>query len=499
MNIKWIIAFSFILLALGVRAKKHSPIREMRAVWVATVDNIDWPSEPGLSVEVQKQEMIALLNQHKKNGMNAIVFQIRPATDAFYQSDYEPWSQWLSGEQAVAPEPFYDPLQFAIEECHKRAMELHAWMNPYRAVFLYKQTKTDPNHITNQHPEWFLNYGKHKYFNPALQETRDYVSKIVGDVVRRYDVDAIHFDDYFYPYKISGQPFPDSLSFIAKGGEFFPDRIDDWRRDNVSRVIKQIHDTLKSIKPWLPFGISPFGVWRNKSVDKMGSRTEAGQTNYDDLYADILYWLQEDWIDYVAPQVYWHIGKKVANYRRLVKWWQKNTFGKACYIGHGVYRLSSDSKEKAWQTSEQILRQVKMNRRKKGIQGSLFFSSKNFTNNRLGINDLMQSSIYKTPALIPENKQFTGSIPSAPRVEWKNNTLQWQAVENASYYIIYKHFGKKNRKSEVFCITSSKHLSFSGDHKGEVYSMKSVSRGHQMSLSSILVDVESVVGKEDGF
>lgn len=499
MNKKWIIAFSFILLALGVRAKKYSPKREMRAVWVATVDNIDWPSEPGLSVEEQKQEMIALLNQHKKNGMNAIVFQIRPAADAFYQSDYEPWSQWLSGEQAVAPEPFYDPLQFAIEECHKRAMELHAWMNPYRAVFLCEKTRTDPKHISNQHPEWFLTYGKHKYFNPALQETRDYVSKIVGDVVRRYDEDAIHFDDYFYPYKISGQPFPDSLSFVENGGDFYPNQIDDWRRDNVNLVIKQIHDTIKSIKPWLPFGISPFGVWRNKSIDKSGSRTEAGQTNYDDLYADILYWLKEDWIDYVAPQIYWHIGKKVANYRRLVKWWQKNSFGKACYIGHGVYRLNSDSKEKAWQTAEQIVRQIKLNRRKKGVDGSLFFSSKSFMDNRLGINELMQSEIYQTPALIPVNKQFKGSIPSAPVVVWKKDTLQWQAVRDASYYLVYEHFGKKNQKSEVFCITSFNHVLLLGNQKGRVYSVKSVNRGHQESVSSNFVDTERVAGEGEGF
>ncbi|WP_372755315.1 glycoside hydrolase family 10 protein [Labilibaculum sp.] len=489
MSKKLIIAFSFILLAVGAMARKYSHKREMRAVWVATVDNIDWPSKTGLSIERQKQEMIDLLNQHKKNGMNAIVFQIRPATDAFYQSDYEPWSQWLSGEQGVAPEPFYDPLQFAIEECHKRAMELHAWMNPYRAVFLYEKTKTDPLHISNQHPEWFLNYGKHKYFDPGFQETRDYVSKIVGDVVRRYDVDAIHFDDYFYPYKISGQPFPDSLSFAENGGVFFPDRIDDWRRDNVNQVIKQIHDTIKSIKPWLPFGISPFGVWRNKSVDKSGSRTEAGQTNYDDLYADILLWLQNDWIDYVAPQIYWHIGKKVANYRRLVKWWQKNRFGKDCYIGQGVYRLHSNSKVQAWQNSEQITRQIKLNRRKKGINGSMFFSSKNFLNNRLAINELLQSEVYKTPALIPVNKKFTGPIALAPKLELKNDTLLWKPVDGANYYIVYKHFGRRNAELEVFCITSCEFMPLLGNQKGMVYSVKSVNRGRRESLSSNVLEI----------
>lgn len=467
-------------------AKKKSPEREMRAVWIATVDNIDWPSKPGLSVEEQKKELIAHLDLHKKNGINTIIFQIRPATDAFYRSPYEPWSQWLTGEQGKAPDPFYDPLQFAIEECHKRAMELHAWMNPYRAVFLYKNAKTDPNHITNKRPELFLTYGKHKYFNPGLPETRDYVSKIVGDVVRRYDVDAIHFDDYFYPYKIKDKAFPDTESFKMHGGNFYPNQIEDWRRENVNQVIKQINDTIKSIKLWMPFGISPFGVWRNKDMDKTGSRTQAGQTNYDDLYADVLLWLKKDWIDYVAPQIYWHIGKKVANYKIIAKWWRKNSFGKPCYIGQGAYRLNPESGVKAWHSADELIRQVKLNRRLKGLDGSMYFSGKTFIQNKLGVNERLKEEVYRNPALHLKNPLYKGAVPSSPELKVKEEELVWTKEEHAQYYVVYRI--KKGRSNkEVFCITSSNSLRLAPDSNGMNFLVCAVNRGHSMSEASNVV------------
>nr|WP_320117370.1 family 10 glycosylhydrolase [uncultured Marinifilum sp.] len=478
-----------IVISLFVFAKKKSPKREMRAVWIATVDNIDWPSKSGLSVEEQKKELIAHLDQHKKNNMNTIIFQIRPATDALYISPYEPWSQWLTGEQGKAPDPLYDPLQFAVEECHKRAMELHAWMNPYRAVFLYKNAKTDPNHITNIRPELFLTYGKHKYFNPGLPETRDYVSKIVGDVVRRYDVDAIHFDDYFYPYKIKEEVFPDSLCFANHGGNFYPNQIDDWRRENVNRVIKQINDTIKSIKPWMPFGISPFGVWRNKSVDRKGSRTQAGQTNYDDLYADVLLWLKNDWIDYVAPQIYWHIGKKVANYRTIAKWWNRNSYGKPCYIGQGVYRLNSESRVKAWQSSDEIITQLRFNRKLKRVDGSMFFSSKSFTNNLLGINEKLQSQIYQKPTLLPECNTITPIQLSAPRIiTLSNGCLKWEEVKGAKCYVVYV-FDKNekirlNKANTILSITSQSKLKLDKGFQNYKYVVTTLSRTNTESSAS---------------
>lgn len=482
-SMKRIIALALLVsVSFCLSAKKRSPKREMRAVWIATVANIDWPSKAGLSVEKQKEELIAHLDQHKRNGMNTIIFQIRPATDAFYSSPYEPWSQWLTGEQGKAPDPIYDPLKFAVEECHKRGMELHAWMNPYRAVFSYEKTLTDPNHITNTKPELFLSYGKHKYFNPGLPETRNYVSKIVGDVVRRYDIDAIHFDDYFYPYKIAKKVFPDTACFQKYGGEFYPDRIDDWRRDNVNKVIKQINDTIKSIKPWMPLGISPFGVWRNKNVDKTGSRTKAGQTNYDDLYADILLWLKNDWIDYVAPQIYWHIGKKIANYRVIAKWWNRNSYGKPCYIGQGVYRMNSKSSVKSWHSAHEIVRQIKMNRRLRHVDGSMFFSAKNFMQNKLGVNDLLVKEVYTQPALCPENILFNGKVLDQPKVKITDGKLQWKEQEGAKSYVVYRK--KKHGREEVFAITGMCEQELKEMDKDYSYAVSVLNRGNVESLKS---------------
>ena len=373
-------------------------------------------------------------------------------------------------------------------------MELHAWLNPYRAVFAYENAKTDPEHITNQHPDWFLKYGKHKYFNPGLQETRDHFAKIVGDVVRRYDVDAIHFDDYFYPYKILKTPFPDSLAFVKNGGEFYPDRIDDWRRDNVNRVIKQVNDTIKSIKPWMPFGISPFGVWRNKNVDKMGSRTKAGQTNYDDLYADVLLWLKNDWIDYVTPQIYWHIGKKVANHRIIAKWWRKNSFGKPCYIGHGAYRLNSKSKVKAWRNSDQIIRQIRMVRRLKGLDGSMFFSSKSFMNDLEGINEKLTDDVYANVAIVPENKTIKAIVPNRPvgvNFNQKNSFLEWDGSDLAKSYVVYR-FKKAskvnlNHADKIIGLTVDPYFKLNEDDKGYKYVITSLSRTNTESDPSVEV------------
>ena len=343
--LKLIILFQLIFLSVILQAQNY-PKREMRAVWVATVRNIDWPSKQGLSVADQQKELIDLIDLHKENGMNVIVFQVRPACDAMYQSTYEPWAQWLTGIQGKTPEPFYDPLEYIIEECHKRNMELHAWFNPYRAVSDYETFLLDSSHIAIQHPEMIIAYGKNKYLNPGLPETRDYVTKIVADVVSGYDIDAVHMDDYFYPYKIAGLELPDEDTFRKYSRGFAESKKEDWRRDNVDLVIKMLQDTIKSIKPWVKFGISPFGVWRNSNVDPKGSDTKAGQTNYDDLYADILKWLKKGWIDYVTPQAYWHIGFEIADHKIIAEWWNGNSFNRNLYIGHGIHRLDKKSKYK---------------------------------------------------------------------------------------------------------------------------------------------------------
>ena len=267
-------------------AQNKPPLREFRAAWIATIGNIDWPSKQGLDATVQQQEFISIVETLRANHMNAVIVQIRPSADALYQSPYENWSRYLSGKQGVAPSPYYDPLAFMIEECHKRCLEFHAWFNPYRALVDATKNPNTRDHVTKQHPEWFVNYGGKKYFDPGLPEVRAYFTKIVLDVVKRYDIDAVHFDDYFYPYRIGKLEFPDFNSYRMYGGNFAIK--DDWRRDNVNRLIESLSKLIKKEKPYVKFGISPFGVWRNATKDPDGSLTNGGQTNYDDLFADVI-------------------------------------------------------------------------------------------------------------------------------------------------------------------------------------------------------------------
>jgi len=373
------------------------PKEEFRGVWIATVDNIDWPQKGVYTSYAQKTEFIRQLDMHKRNGMNAVIVQVRPSADAFYPSKLEPWSQWLTGVQGKSPSPYYDPLQFMIEEAHKRGMEFHAWLNPYRANFNVNSASIASNHITRIHPDWFLTYGGKKYFDPSNKAGQDHVVAVVRDIVRRYDVDAIHMDDYFYPYKVPGKEFPDAASYVRSGTKL---NRDDWRRSNVDSIIRKISDVIKEEKPWCKFGISPFGVWRNKSTDPNGSNTRAGVTNYDDLYADIVLWLKKGWIDYVAPQLYWEIGHRAADYTELIDWWSKNSYGRHVYIGHGVYRAFE--KNAAWKNPRELPSQIQILRQYPEVQGSIYFSSKSFDRNPNGWNDSLRNNYYRQPARIPE-------------------------------------------------------------------------------------------------
>ena len=400
--------FVFILTQKIVAQPKY----EFRGVWVATVDNIDFPSTKFLSTESQKAEFISLLDMHKRNGMNAVVVQIRPAADAFYPSQYEPWSEWLTGTQGKPPSPYYDPLEFMITETHKRGMEFHAWMNPYRAVFDIKRSSIAPTHITKIHPEWFINYGGVKYFDPGNKEVQQYVTNIVKDVVSRYNVDAIHFDDYFYPYRIAGREFSDTASFRKYGNGM--DR-DTWRRSNVDSIIVMLGSTIKREKPFCKFGISPFGVWRNIDKDPEGSNTKAGQTNYDDLYADILLWLKMKWIDYVVPQLYWEFGQKVVGFETLIDWWSRHAYGRQLYIGHGIYR-TMESKSYAWKNRNELPNQIKKLREYPQVQGSVFFSSSTFNSNPNGWSDSLKNNYYKYPAIVPPMNWIDSVKPAQPEI-----------------------------------------------------------------------------------
>jgi len=371
---------------------------EFRGVWIATVSNIDWPVTPTINSEIQKASFIKLLDLHQANGINAIIMQIRPATDAFYPSPYEPWSEWLTGTQGQPPVPYYDPLEFMINEAHKRGMEFHAWMNPYRAVFNIGKSSVSATHITRVHPEWFLNYGDKKYFDPGNKEAQQYVVEVVRDVVKRYDVDAIHFDDYFYPYRIPNKAFPDEKSYAQYGKGL---EKDEWRRSNVDSIIVKLHNVIKATNPHCQFGISPFGVWRNSDKDPIGSITKAGQTNYDDLYADILLWLRNNWIDYVAPQLYWEFGHPLVAFETLANWWGNHTYGKNCYIGLGMYRAGSNP---AWRDKTQLPKQIEEIRKNPNLQGMIFFSSKSIEKNLNGWSGSLRLKYFKDPAPLPKVK-----------------------------------------------------------------------------------------------
>jgi uncharacterized lipoprotein YddW (UPF0748 family) len=386
------------------------PKYEFRAAWIATVNNIDWPSKKGLPVLIQKLEFLQLLDGLQRLGINAVVVQIRPATDAFYPSSFEPWSEFLSGVQGLAPSPFYDPLEFMIDEAHKRNMEFHAWLNPYRAVFDVSNSSISSTHVTRVHKDWFLTYGNKKYFNPGLPDVMKYVNNIVKDILTRYDVDAIHMDDYFYPYRITGKEFPDEQAYRKYGNGLSKD---DWRRSNCDSIIKLIHETILDTKPMVKFGISPFGVWRNNDKDVEGSATQAGQTNYDDLYADILLWLKEGWIDYVAPQLYWEIGHPLCDYNVLLNWWANHSYGKHVYIGHGIYRVW-EKPTPPWRNPNELPNQIKALRGYETIQGSIYFSTRNLLANPNGWADSLRNNYYKAPALIPPMPWIDNIAPEPP-------------------------------------------------------------------------------------
>jgi uncharacterized lipoprotein YddW (UPF0748 family) len=408
----WIVC----LLALPFSVRSQ-PKYEFRAAWLATVGNIDWPSKKGLPADSQRAEFVSQLDMHQRLGFNAIVAQVRPAADAFYPSSFEPWSEWLSGKQGVPPAPYYDPLEFMIAETHKRGMEFHAWCNPYRAVFSITRSSIAADHISRRHPEWFITYGTTRYFDPGNKEVQQYVTAVIRDMVRRYDIDALHFDDYFYPYRIPGKDFPDDASYKKYGNGMSRE---DWRRSNVDSIIVMLSRAIKEEKPHCKFGISPFGIWRNKSTDPEGSDTQAGQTNYDDLFADILLWLKNGWIDYVAPQLYFEFGYRRAPYEVLLDWWAHHTYGRQCYVGLGIYKAGENP---AWRDPTQLPRQIRALRGYPEISGAIYFSSTSFVKNPYGWNDSLRLTFYNYPALIAPMRWIDSTCPHDPliRVEAHRN------------------------------------------------------------------------------
>ena len=450
MRVKSLLCVFFLLLMAGgvfaqVQTGSAYPKREFRAAWIQSVNG----QFRGMPTEKLKQNLIGQLNSLQKARINAIIFQVRPEADALYASRLEPWSRFLTGVQGKAPEPYWDPMQFMIDECHKRGMEFHAWINPYRTKTTLK-SELAPNHVYNIHPEWFVTYGDQLYFDPALPESRRHICMVVSDIVSRYDVDAIHMDDYFYPYPIKGKDFPDDASFARFGGGF--SNKGDWRRSNVNVLIKKLHETIREIKPWVKFGVSPFGIYRNESSDPLGSKTK-GLQNYDDLYADVLLWAREGWIDYNIPQIYWHIGHPVADYETLVKWWARNTENRPLFIGQSVMITVQNADPKN-PSINQLPRKMALQRAYQTIGGSCQWPASAVVENVGKYRDALIAEYHKYPALPPVFDFMDNEAPAKVRKMkpvWTEDgyILFWTApkykeeMNRAVQYVVYRFNDKE--------------------------------------------------------
>lgn len=416
-------------------AQNHPPKREFRGAWIATVINLDWPSSPFLTPEAQRAELIRILDELRSHGVNAVMFQVRSESDAMYASPLEPWSYWLTGQQGKPPSPFYDPLEFAVTEAHQRGIELHAWFNPYRASREVGNYANASNHVTVVHPEWDIQIGSIKFLDPGLPQVREHVTSVVMDVVRRYDVDGVHFDDYFYPYPPNQISSQDDATFAAYPRGFT--NRSDWRRDNVNLLIQMIHDSIQVAKSHVKFGMSPFGIWKNGVPSGI-----TGLDAYSAIYCDALAWLAQQTVDYITPQLYWPFGGG-QDYAKLMPWWGTQRNGRHFYPGQGVYRATT------WAPNE-VPRQVRANRANANVGGSIMFRALNFRENGNGFADSLKNDLFRYHALAPTMAWKDVVPPNAPqnlRYERIAGTgtagLKWDVPpeasdgDSASMYVIY--------------------------------------------------------------
>lgn len=415
--------------------------REFRGAWIQAV-NGQWV---GVGTQKMQQTLTYQLDELMKDGVNAIIFQIRPECDALYKSNIEPWSRFLTGKQGVAPSPYWDPLQWMVTECHKRGMELHAWINPYRA-----KTKTthelDSRHVALRHPEWVFEYDDQYILNPAIPECRNFICHVVGDIVRRYDVDGLHIDDYFYPYPAAGQTIPDDQLFRSNPRGFT--NKGDWRRDNVNLFIRQLSDTIHQNKPWVKFGVSPFGIYRNKKNDPNGSNTN-GLQNYDDLYADVLLWVNKGWVDYNVPQLYWEIGHKSADYQELIGWWNRYASNRPLFIGEDVERTVKNADLRN-PNVHQLAAKVQLRSQMRNVQGAVLWYAKAAVDNIGNYGTSLRSTYWRYPALQPKMDFIDGKAPKKVRkpkvinTQEDGNVLFWREPKGKGWknqavrYVVYR-------------------------------------------------------------
>lgn len=483
--------FSFCLYFTA--AAQSPPKREFRGAWIATYFGIDWPNSSQTPAQ-QRAALITILNHHQATGINAVFLQVRSQCDAFYPSAIEPWSQYLTGKQGRAPSTAWDPLQFAIDECHKRGMELHAWLNPYRAIANVSNLPSfDASHVTKQHPEWMLASGTQLILNPGLPEVRDYITSVVTDIVQRYDVDGIHFDDYFYPTT----SFNDDAAFAAypRG---FTNRAN-WRRDNINLLIEGVNQTITTLKPWVKFGVSPSGIYRNSTNPDIGTPTK-GLEHYTSHYADTRKWIQQGWVDYLAPQVYWNIGYSIADYSLIVPWWNNNTYARHMYIGMAGYRVGEAG---AWNIPTEIPNQVRLNRSYANIKGQANYNTSSLRTNKLGFRDSLRLDFYRKPALQPAMTWKDATPPGAPVelkvvkygadsvvLDWTSTAATTGELDKARQFVIYRSEDPNvdiHSAENILLIANSDSTRFSdrtADAGTYYYAVTAVDRLHNESVAS---------------
>ena len=455
-----VLACMLIFMGLSGRAD-GSLKREFRGAWIQCVNG----QFLGMGTRQMQETLTYQLDKLKQYGVNAIIFQVRPECDALYESGIEPWSRFLTGRQGQAPSPYWDPLAWMVEQCHKRGMELHAWINPYRA-----KTKTTrelaSNHVAIKHPELVFAYDGQLILNPALPENRDYICRVVADIVERYDIDGLHIDDYFYPYPAAGQSIPDDKEFAAHNNGI-RDR-GDWRRYNVNLFMKQMYETIHDVKPWVKFGVSPFGIYRNKRNDPaIGSNTN-GLQNYDDLYADVLMWVNNGWVDYCVPQLYWQIGHKAADYETLIKWWNKYAGKRHLYIGEDVERTvkTPDLNDRR---VNQLPAKRRLHSQMDNVNGTVLWYAKAVVDNIGNYGSVMKNVYWKYPAFVPTMPYIDGKAPKKVRkmkfVDIDGRpVLFWKAPKGKGWkneavkYVVYRFVGNEkvdvNDPSKIVAVTT---------------------------------------------
>ncbi len=422
--------------------QSHSPKREFRGAWIATVGNIDWPKDRSSTSGQKIAELVKIFDRLKDAGINAVFFQVRTECDALYKSNFEPWSYWLTNQQGNEPDPFFDPLEFAISEAHSRGMELHAWFNPYRALKDSGEYDIFYDHISKTHPEWILSFGRYKMLDPGNSEVMEYIINVIVDVLTQYDVDGIHFDDYFYPYspKVSNE---DSLTFVKYNRGFR--NVDDWRRDNINSLMKRIYQIIKAYKPHVKFGISPFGIVENKYAGTDGFNS------YSIIYCDPLTWIREKSVDYVIPQLYWEMDHPKAPYKKLLPWWASVIEDRHLYIGLYSSRFQSNQ---YMNNGFEIRNQIEMNRKYENVRGCVFFSARSIYDNHNGLLDSLKNNLFRYPALLPTMKWIDSIPPNKPAnvslqkdsnriiLEWKCSEKNSQG-ETAAGYVIYRFINEE--------------------------------------------------------